>query len=157
MAAAGKLLLFHLKTSKSNGELQQLVQGKVPSQAAKWVRQPKSPWSTQHPVQALKSCGNLAGRHLGDSKSNRGEDDRHCLRRLRCNAAWAAGAARHGLARTSREGFPHASPGEPAKDQAQPCFKTPVENQMGKRNLPGGPGSGRSQVAFGNRQVSWLI
>lgn len=42
-AGARKLLLFHLKTSKSNGELQQLLQGEVPSQAAKWVTQLKSP------------------------------------------------------------------------------------------------------------------
>lgn len=76
----------------------------------------KTPRSALHRAQALKSCRKLAGSHLGDSKSNGAEDDRRCLQRLLCNAARAAGASWHGLAWTSREGFPHASPGEHAKD-----------------------------------------
>lgn len=67
-----KLLLFHLKTSKSNQELQQLLQSEVPRQAAKWVMQSKSPRNTQHPAQSLKFCRKLAGSHLGGSKSNCG-------------------------------------------------------------------------------------
>lgn len=65
MAAARKLLLFHLKASNALESCSGFLQGEVPSQAAKWVMQAKSLWSTQHPAQSLKSCRKLAGGHWG--------------------------------------------------------------------------------------------
>lgn len=104
MAAARKLLLFHPKASKSTGELQRLLQGEVLSQAAKWVAQAKSLWSTQHPAQSLKSCRKLAGGLWGTV--NQPALPAAVLR----NAAGAVPAPQHGLAPTG-PGLPQPAPG----------------------------------------------
>lgn len=51
-AAGRKLLLFHLKTSKSHRELQQILQGEVLSQADKWVTQSIPPHPPPPPPEA---------------------------------------------------------------------------------------------------------
>lgn len=72
------------------------MQAEVPSQAVKWVTQSKFP--LEHPAPSFKSCGKLAGSHLGDSKSNHSKDDSRCSAMrlglpVPCSTAW------HGLAR----------------------------------------------------------
>lgn len=113
MAAARKLLLFHPKASKSTGELQRLLQGEVLSQAAKWVTQAKSLWSTQHPAQSLKSCRKLAGGLWGTVN----QPGTACSRAPQCGWGCAGTAARPG---THRPRAPPASPGEQPK--SEPCL-----------------------------------